>query len=82
MRGHLLADAGHRRNDMANGRGVADSCFIGHVGSCGCTREASKETGDIWPAERVSRIRSEPPRVRWRLRCFGLRHDYRVTLAG
>jgi FtsP/CotA-like multicopper oxidase with cupredoxin domain len=24
----------------------------------------------------------EPPRVRWRLRCFGLRHDYRVTLAG
>jgi hypothetical protein len=23
----------------------------------------------------------EPPRVLWRLRCFGLRHDYRVTLA-
>jgi hypothetical protein len=23
----------------------------------------------------------EPPRVRWRLRCFGLRHDYRMVLA-
>jgi catechol 2,3-dioxygenase-like lactoylglutathione lyase family enzyme len=26
-------------------------------------------------------FRDEPPRVRWRLRCFGLGHDYRVTLA-
>jgi hypothetical protein len=25
---------------------------------------------------------TEPPRVRWRLRCFGLRHDYSVTFAG
>jgi hypothetical protein len=24
----------------------------------------------------------EPPRVRWRLRCFGLRHDYSLTIAG
>jgi hypothetical protein len=24
----------------------------------------------------------EPPRDCWRLRCFGLRHDYRATLAG
>src|SRR6266496_1979903 len=26
--------------------------------------------------------RLEPPRVRWRLRCFGLRHDYSVFFAG
>ena len=24
----------------------------------------------------------EPPRVRWRLRCFGLRNDYSVIFAG
>ena len=24
----------------------------------------------------------EPPRVRWRLRCFGLGNDYSVILAG
>jgi transposase InsO family protein len=31
--------------------------------------------------KRIKR-RPEPPRVRWRLRCFGLRHDYSVTFAG
>jgi hypothetical protein len=30
----------------------------------------------------VTQARIEPPRVRWRLRCFGLRHDYSVFFAG
>src|SRR5689334_18774143 len=37
---------------------------------------------DVWPGVvwRIVGV-SEPPRVRWRLRCFGLRHDYSVILA-
>jgi hypothetical protein len=46
-----------------------------------------------WPVERTfgwlmlhrrlaRDYETEPPRVRWRLRCFGLRHDYSVFFAG
>jgi hypothetical protein len=38
-------------------------------------------SGVVCTAEPAVPVRIEPPRVRWRLRCFGLRHDYRVTLA-
>lgn len=40
--------------------------------------------GSSPPAEKVAFFAAlfEPPRVRWRLRCFGLRHDYSVTVAG
>jgi hypothetical protein len=45
--------------------------------------------GGIWletrlpgPHDRRRSPPGEPPRVRWRLRCFGLRHDYSVAFAG
>jgi hypothetical protein len=38
----------------------------------------------LYPAYRVAAVTEphEPPRVRWRLRCFGLGNNYSVIFAG
>jgi hypothetical protein len=52
------------------------------AGGCPQARPILRVLSCFAPATAIPPGLLEPPRVRWRLRCFGLGHDYRVTLAG